>query len=122
MSRPLALAFVGWRTAVLIGVGLLRIGGRIPDRGDAAQVGPPGREWDPQGDVGFLRGVRPPTDALVRFIAGHKARFGVEPICRVLSQQAGELSRNIRLRRCWLDLAQGNGRTDLGCLVLVSAL
>jgi hypothetical protein len=32
MSRPLALAFVGWRTAVLIGAGLLRLGGRIPDR------------------------------------------------------------------------------------------
>ena len=32
MSRPLALAFFGWRTAVLIGAGLLRLGGRIPDR------------------------------------------------------------------------------------------
>ena len=32
MGRPLALAFVGWRTAVLIGAGLLRLGGRIPDR------------------------------------------------------------------------------------------
>jgi hypothetical protein len=30
MSRPLALAFVGWRTAVLIGAGLLRLGGLIP--------------------------------------------------------------------------------------------
>jgi hypothetical protein len=27
-----------------------------------------------------------PTDTLVRFIAGHKARSGVEPICPVLSQ------------------------------------
>jgi hypothetical protein len=27
MSRPLALAFVGRRTAVLIGAGLLRLGG-----------------------------------------------------------------------------------------------
>jgi putative transposase len=31
-------------------------------------------------------GARPPTDALVRFISSHKARFGVEPICRVLTE------------------------------------
>ena len=29
---------------------------------------------------------RPPTPVLVSFIDGHKARFGVAPICRVLSE------------------------------------
>jgi hypothetical protein len=31
MSKPLALAFVGRPTAVLIGAGLLRLGGEYPD-------------------------------------------------------------------------------------------
>ncbi|MFC0629527.1 IS3 family transposase, partial [Kribbella deserti] len=34
----------------------------------------------------FLRGgARPPTEVIVAFINDHKDRFGVEPICRVLS-------------------------------------
>jgi putative transposase len=37
--------------------------------------------------LGFLRGgARPPAAVLVRFISGHKSRFGVEPICRVLTE------------------------------------
>jgi hypothetical protein len=39
-----------------------------------------------EGGVGFLReGARPSTVALVAFITEHKKRFGVEPICRVLT-------------------------------------
>lgn len=37
--------------------------------------------------LGFLRGVaRPPTSVLITFIDAHRGEFGVEPICRVLSE------------------------------------
>ena len=37
--------------------------------------------------VVFLRGrARPATVTVVKFIDDHKGRFGVEPICRVLSE------------------------------------
>jgi len=42
---------------------------------------------DTEVSVNFLRGgARPPAAVLVRFISEHKHRFGVEPICRVLTQ------------------------------------
>jgi transposase len=34
----------------------------------------------------FFALARPPTGTLVTFISGHRARFGVEPICRVLTE------------------------------------
>jgi hypothetical protein len=41
----------------------------------------------PAGGKLILRaGARPATALVVAFIEGHKARFGVEPICRVLSE------------------------------------
>ena len=66
-------------------------------RGDqAAAAGERGAapgERDPEGGVGFLRGrARPATAALVRFIDEHKARFGVEPICRVLSEHGCQIA------------------------------
>src|SRR3954451_21118636 len=59
-------------------------------RGQRAAAG----ERDPQGGGGFLRGrARPATPDLVRFVAEHAdrvtvdgLRWGVEPICRVLSE------------------------------------
>ena len=42
---------------------------------------------DPQGGHDFLRaGVRPAPPVICEFIAEHRARFGVAPICRVLSR------------------------------------
>jgi transposase-like protein len=42
---------------------------------------------DPQGGNKFLRaGERPATPLICAFIAEHRARFGVAPICRVLSE------------------------------------
>src|SRR5690625_2929726 len=39
------------------------------------------------GGVEFLRaGARPATAVVVRFIDDHRDRFGVEPICRVLTE------------------------------------
>jgi hypothetical protein len=44
-------------------------------------------ERDPQERVGFLRGgARPPTPVLIDYIAAHRDEFGVEPICRVLTE------------------------------------
>ena len=42
---------------------------------------------DPQVRLGLLRGgARPPTSVLIDCIRLHKEEFGVEPICRVLSE------------------------------------
>ena len=42
---------------------------------------------DLEGGLGFLRGgARPATAEIVAFIDEHRDRFGVEPICRVLSE------------------------------------
>jgi putative transposase len=50
---------------------------------------------DPQGGSGFLRcGARPPTAAIVAFIDAHHDRFGVEPICRVLSEHGCQIAPN----------------------------
>jgi putative transposase len=48
-----------------------------------------------EGGVGFLRGgARPPTSVIVDFIATHRARFGVEPICKVLSEHGCKIAPN----------------------------
>jgi putative transposase len=45
------------------------------------------RERDLEGGVEFLRaGARPATTRVVAFIDAHRYRFGVEPICRVLTE------------------------------------
>ncbi|WP_229023000.1 IS3 family transposase [Actinomarinicola tropica] len=44
---------------------------------------------------GFLRGgARPPVQALIEFIDAHRQRFGVEPICRVLSEHGCGIAPN----------------------------
>src|SRR3954464_10414191 len=46
-----------------------------------------------EGGVGFLRaGARPATATLVEFIDEHRERFGVEPICRLLSEHGLKIS------------------------------
>src|SRR6266511_1108899 len=46
-----------------------------------------------EGGLGFLRGrAGPATDTLVRFIDENRARFGVEPICRVLAQHGCQIA------------------------------
>ena len=48
-----------------------------------------------EGGVGFLRGgARPATAAIVAFIDEHRPRFGVEPICRVLSEHGCKIAPN----------------------------
>ena len=50
-------------------------------------------ERDPQERVGFLRGgARPPTTVLVDYVTAHKAEFGVEPICRVLTEHGMKIA------------------------------
>ncbi len=49
----------------------------------------------PQGGVGFLwGGARPPVQALIEFIDAHRQRFGVEPICRVLTEHGCKIAPN----------------------------
>ena len=62
-------------------------------QGDAAQVfqaavdGFHGAVGDPEGGDEFLRaGERPATPLICEFVAEHRARFGVAPICRVLTE------------------------------------
>src|SRR5690606_31566717 len=51
------------------------------------------RERDPVGGVEFLRaGARPATAVVVQFIDDHRDRFGVEPICRVLTQHGVKIA------------------------------
>ena len=63
--------------------------GRGPDQGAGAgeRRAAPG-ERDPQDGVGVFRrgGARPPTALIVDYIDAHRDRFGVEPICQVLSE------------------------------------
>ncbi|WP_214371447.1 IS3 family transposase, partial [Pseudonocardia sp. H11422] len=48
---------------------------------------------DFEGGVGFLReGARPSTATLVAFITEHKDRFGVEPICAVLTDFGAQIA------------------------------
>ena len=43
----------------------------------------------------FLRGgARPPVAALIEFIDAHRERFGVEPICRVLTEHGCRIAPN----------------------------
>ena len=52
-------------------------------------------ERDPQGSGAFLRGgAGPPTASIVTFIDEHHARFGVEPICRVLTERGCKITPN----------------------------
>ncbi len=47
---------------------------------------PPGRR-DPEGSLGFFRQrTRPPVPEMIAFIDAGRARFGVERICKVLSE------------------------------------
>ena len=63
--------------------------GRGSDQGAGAgeRRAAPG-ERDPQDRVGVFRpgGARPPTAVIVDYIDAYRDRFGVEPICRVLSR------------------------------------
>uniref|UniRef100_UPI001D006A63 IS3 family transposase n=1 Tax=Nonomuraea phyllanthi TaxID=2219224 RepID=UPI001D006A63 len=65
-------------------------------RAEAAAPGErrtPARQRDPEGRLGFLRGrARPATHALVTFIDQHADVFGVEPICRVLTEHGCPIS------------------------------
>ena len=72
-------------------------GGHRPGKTTAGDRGDPGAEEgdrraapgqrDPEVGVGFLRGgARPPSPVLIDYIAEHKEEFGVEPICRVLTE------------------------------------
>lgn len=50
-------------------------------------------ERDPVGGVEFLRaGAGPATAVVVQFIDDHRDRFGVEPICRVLSEHGVKIA------------------------------
>jgi putative transposase len=50
---------------------------------------------DPEGGVGFLRGgARPPVQEVIAFIDAHRVRFGVEPICRVLTEHGCKIAPN----------------------------
>jgi transposase len=54
-----------------------------------------------QGRDIFLRaGERPATAVICAFIAEHRARFGVVPICRVLTQQTPAVNP-VTVGRCW---------------------
>jgi putative transposase len=56
---------------------------------------PPVETADPEGGLGFLRaGARPATAQIVAFIDDHRHRFGVEPICRVLSEHGCKIAPN----------------------------
>ncbi len=49
---------------------------------------------DPESSRGFLRsGVRPPTEEMTAFIAEHKEKFGVEPMCAVSAHRPFHLLR-----------------------------
>src|SRR5690606_12800166 len=89
--------------AAVVRIGLVQAGrdrrGRTPRddhercRADqTARGGEPGteaRERDPLGGFLVLRaGARPATAVVVQFIDDHRDRFGVEPICRVLTEHA----------------------------------
>ena len=50
---------------------------------------------DLEGGLGFLRrGARPATAQIVAFIDDHRDRFGVEPICRVLTEHGCKIAPN----------------------------
>jgi len=50
-------------------------------------------EPDFEGGGDFLRGgARPPTQVIVAFIDAHRVRFGVEPICRVLTEHGCKIA------------------------------
>ena len=50
---------------------------------------------DLEGGLGFLRGgARPATAQIVAFIDEHRHRFGVEPICRVLTEHGCKIAPN----------------------------
>ena len=50
---------------------------------------------DPEGGGDFLRGgARPPVAEIVAFIDAHRDRFGVEPICRVLTEHGCQIAPN----------------------------
>ena len=52
-------------------------------------------ERNPEGGSEFLRGgARPPTAEIVAFIDEHRHRFGVEPICRVLTEHGCKIAPN----------------------------
>jgi putative transposase len=56
---------------------------------------PPPEPADLESGVGFLRGgARPPVQAIVAFIDEHRSRFGVEPICRVLTEHGAKVAPN----------------------------
>ena len=50
---------------------------------------------NPEVRPGFLRGgARPPTAEIVAYIDEHRDRFGVEPICRVLTEHGCKIAPN----------------------------
>jgi hypothetical protein len=53
-------------------------------------------ERDPEDGVGFLRGgARPPTATLIAYVDAHRGRFGVEPICRVLTDAGVKIPEHL---------------------------
>ena len=52
---------------------------------------------DLEGGGAFLRGgARPPVAEVIVFIDAHRERFGVEPICRVLTEHGCKIAPNTR--------------------------
>ena len=73
-------------------------GARADPRAGAGGPGAAAGQRDPEGGVGFFRaGARPALADAVRFITEHQARWGVEPICRVV--QVAPSSYYAALRR-----------------------
>src|SRR6516162_3873151 len=60
----------------------------------AREQGAASGQRDPEGGLGFLcAGARPATAQIVNFIDQHRG-FGVEPICRVLSEHGCKIAPN----------------------------
>src|SRR3954454_959743 len=68
----------------------LERGRRLPRTHNACLAGP----LDPQDCVGVFRtgGARPPTQVIIAYIDSHRERFGVEPICAVLSEHGMKIA------------------------------
>src|SRR4051794_41974995 len=46
-------------------------------------------------------GARPPTQVVVDYLSAHADRFGVEPICRVLSEHGLPIAPSVVMTRLW---------------------
>ena len=66
-----------------------------PSEKFAQTLQPPPEPANPEVGSDFLRGgARPPTAEIVAYIDAHRDRFGVEPICRVLTEHGCKIAPN----------------------------